>query len=308
MNRKGFDYFPLSVDFYDDDKITLMMAVYGITGAYITIRLLAKIYKDNGYYLEWNEDIAKVFATRVNIGDKQITHSLVIDIVNELVKRDFFDKVIFNRFSVLTSRGIQTRYAKICKQARRKDWEILSKYNLSEEEADFSEEKAIFSEKISKSVVEEIQSKVKESKVLISLSKELEEDLISEDQFYQFLNFYCWLEKNAKKLLRFDEPLTALQYSRLLNDGYDAKHIKKKCQDLHNYSKSAKYTSVNLTIRKWMNKDLEKQQDEAANNNTKGSQGRGYTASATKNRAKGAGVKDLLKLADSRNSDTEKPT
>jgi hypothetical protein len=45
----------------------------------------------------------------------------VNDVVNELLKRGFFDKGIFERFSILTSRGIQRRYFKALE--RRKEVE-----------------------------------------------------------------------------------------------------------------------------------------------------------------------------------------
>lgn len=115
--KNGLDYFPLDVGFFDDDKIAFVNARFGGKGEMIALKLLCKIYKDNGYYYQWGADEAILFAKRV-VGDAS-QHSLVNDVVHELVKRDFFSKDIFDRFKILTSHGIQKRYDKICKDANR---------------------------------------------------------------------------------------------------------------------------------------------------------------------------------------------
>lgn len=106
-SKIGLDYFPLNVDFFNDEKIEFVSARFGIKGEIIAIRLLCKIYRI-GYYTEWNEDESTLLAKRAGDG---ITPSLVSDVVKELVKRGFFDEAILNRFAVLTSKGIQMRYA-----------------------------------------------------------------------------------------------------------------------------------------------------------------------------------------------------
>lgn len=104
--KQGLEYFPLDVDFFNDEKIEFVSARFGIKGEIIAIRLLCKIYR-MGYYTEWNEDESTLLAKRAGDG---ITPSLVSDIVNELVKRGFFDGALLLRFGILTSPGIQRRY------------------------------------------------------------------------------------------------------------------------------------------------------------------------------------------------------
>ena len=107
MNKKtGLDYFPLDVDFFQDEKIQFVSARFGTKGEAITVRLLCKIYRQ-GYYIDWNEDMALLFAK--SVGD-DVRDTLVNDVVYELLKRGFFDKSIFERCSILTSKGIQRRY------------------------------------------------------------------------------------------------------------------------------------------------------------------------------------------------------
>jgi len=112
LNKTGIDYFPFDVDFFQDEKIQFASARFGLKGEVIAIRLLCKIYR-NGYYTEWNDDTALLFAKGVGDGCQ---HSCVKDVVYELLKRGFFDLSIFERFGILTSRGIQNRYFEATKR------------------------------------------------------------------------------------------------------------------------------------------------------------------------------------------------
>lgn len=123
-NKVGIDYFPFDVDFFSDEKIEFTSARFGIKGEIVAIRLLCKIYR-NGYYTNWNEDEVTLFAKRAGDG---ITPSLVNEIVNELVKRGFFEKSIFDRFKILTSNGIQKRYFEITK--RYKSIDVIKEFLL----------------------------------------------------------------------------------------------------------------------------------------------------------------------------------
>jgi hypothetical protein len=119
--KQSLEYFPFDVDFFDDDKIYFVAERFGEKGEMITVRLLCRIYKQ-GYYTEWNDDVAELFSKRAG---KNITPSLANDVVEELVKRDFFNKDIFNRFGVLTSSGIQSRWIYASIQAKRKSATVL---------------------------------------------------------------------------------------------------------------------------------------------------------------------------------------
>jgi hypothetical protein len=124
--KKGLDFFSFDVDFFQDDKIQFVSARFGIKGEIITIRLLCRIYRA-GYYIDWNEDTALLFAKGVGDG---VSYSCVNDVVNELLKRGFFDEEIFKTFGVLTSRGIQRRYCEATK--RRKVVEVEQRFLLTE--------------------------------------------------------------------------------------------------------------------------------------------------------------------------------
>lgn len=122
--KQGLEYFPLDVDFFNDEKIEFVSARFGTKGEVISVRLLCKIYRI-GYYTEWNKDESILLAKRAGV-----PHALVSDIVYELIKRGFFDESIFNRFGILTSKGIQKRYIRAI--IERRDIEINPEYWLIE--------------------------------------------------------------------------------------------------------------------------------------------------------------------------------
>lgn len=118
--KTGLDYFALDIDIFDDEKIQFVSAIYGQEAELMTIKLLCRIYRQ-GYYLDWNEDQALLFSKRVNISFENVNN-----IIKELLKRDFFDNELYDKYSILTSRGIQKRYFEAVK--RRKDLEVFYEY------------------------------------------------------------------------------------------------------------------------------------------------------------------------------------
>ena len=124
--KTGLSYFPFDIDFFSDEKIEFLSARLGLKGEAIAIRLLCKIYR-NGYFLQWGDDESLLFAKRVGDGCQ---NTLVNDVVNELVKRGFLDESIFNRFKILTSKGIQVRFFEACE--RRKKIEVFEDILLVE--------------------------------------------------------------------------------------------------------------------------------------------------------------------------------
>ena len=101
--KSGLDFFPLNVDL--DNKFKLIEAEFGMTGFGVVVHLLQEIYGQEGYYIEWTEEVALLFAQKYGVGV-----SVVSEIVSASVRRGMFDKEIFDKYHVLTSRGIQKRY------------------------------------------------------------------------------------------------------------------------------------------------------------------------------------------------------
>ena len=120
MNN-GIPYFPLDVHL--DDKMELIEAEFGLTGFAVVVKLFQKIYGGQGYYCEWTNDVALLFSRSVGLGC-----NVVSEIVSAAVKRGIFDKDVFDKCRVLTSKGIQKRYFEAV--SRRKNVEVKKPYLL----------------------------------------------------------------------------------------------------------------------------------------------------------------------------------
>ena len=119
MAKSGIDFFPLDVTL--DTKFELIEAEYGLTGFGVVVHLLQEIYGKAGYYIEWTEEVALLFARKVGLGG-----SVVSEIIEASIRRGMFDKEKYDKYHVLTSRGIQKRYFEAV--SRRKVLEV--DYNI----------------------------------------------------------------------------------------------------------------------------------------------------------------------------------
>ena len=191
--KSGIDYFPLDVSL--DDKIELIEAEFGLTGFAVIVKLFQKIYGGQGYYCEWTNEVALLFAKRIGLGG-----SVVSEIVSASVKRGIFSESIFQKYSVLTSAGIQKRYLEAV--SRRKKIPVKKEYLLLKcaqlpENVDISSENVCTNQKnddtFKQSKVKESkvkESKVKESKVLPRTRAEAEEQTPLQE-IYDLYNEIC---------------------------------------------------------------------------------------------------------------------
>ncbi len=128
--KQGLSYFPVDVDIFEDEKIQFVSAKYGALGEAITLRLLCKIYR-NGYFLRFSNDDILLFAKNSGYSCHLST---IKEIIDELVMRNFFDLDLFVKHNILTSKGIQRRYNRICVESKRKNHEIDDMFNLIKQE------------------------------------------------------------------------------------------------------------------------------------------------------------------------------
>lgn len=119
--KSGIDYFPLDVNM--DEKVELIEAEFGLTGFAILVKLLQRIYGSEGWYVEWTNEVALLFAKRVGAGG-----SVVSEIVEASIKRGIFDKTLYDKYRILTSTGIQRRYFEAV--SRRKNVKVKAEYLL----------------------------------------------------------------------------------------------------------------------------------------------------------------------------------
>lgn len=118
----GLDYFPLDVDIDQDDKVAIIEALHGLEGFGVIIKLLMKIYKE-GYFYEWTRREQLLFSKRINVDINSLNK-----IVNDCVNEGLFDKELFEKYNILTSKGIQNRYLEAVK--RRKEVTFHKDYFL----------------------------------------------------------------------------------------------------------------------------------------------------------------------------------
>ena len=151
--KEGLDYFPLDIDFFDDEKILYVSAKCGLIGELIAIKLLARIYR-HGYFIDVDDDHVLLLSKKFGLTEPGQLQS----VIDELIKRGFFDKAKYEKYHILTSHGIQKRYVEATK--RRKESDVIPKYVCNNgENAD-----TMYTEVPEMPAVDQ-QSKVKESKV-----------------------------------------------------------------------------------------------------------------------------------------------
>jgi hypothetical protein len=123
-SKFGIDYFSHDVDLSDDEKIEYLEAKHGLIGYAVYIKILEKLYR-NGYWLSWADRDIMIRANKWGLKKEEL-----IEITNSLLDERLFDRAIYEQHSVLTSRGVQSRYLKACE--RRKVTKLTQEYWLLE--------------------------------------------------------------------------------------------------------------------------------------------------------------------------------
>ncbi|MBR6793365.1 MAG: DUF4373 domain-containing protein [Clostridia bacterium] len=121
MESMAIPYFPL--DCALDDKFELIEAEFGLNGFAVIVKLFQKIYGGEGYYTPWTKDVALVFARKIGLGANAVS-----EIVTAAARRGIFDKALYDKHQILTSKGIQERYFDAVK--RRKELKVIEAYLL----------------------------------------------------------------------------------------------------------------------------------------------------------------------------------
>ena len=133
--KTGLEYIQLDVNFFDDDKILLAQELIDPGGkdhwmrfavGRVAVQLLVEILKES-YFINWTDRIALIKANKMG---GAITLGNLKKIISCLVESGFFSADIFNKYSILTSHGIQKRWYSISKSCHRKNILIISEINL----------------------------------------------------------------------------------------------------------------------------------------------------------------------------------
>lgn len=155
--KQGVDYFPLDVHL--DNKFKFIEIKFGLEGFATVIKMMQKIYA-NRYYCDWGDDEQLLFSDehRIDFDKLQL-------ITKECIERDIFNKNLYEKYKILTSKGIQKRYKEIVR--RRINVEMVDDYLLIDGSFGISNEvnDDINPSSSSQNDGKSTQSKVKESKV-----------------------------------------------------------------------------------------------------------------------------------------------
>lgn len=100
--------------------------------------LLCFIYK-SGYYIRWDEELPFAISEQTGYDEAYIR-----EVIKSCVTLGLFSRELFENEGVLTSRGIQERYAEICELSRRVY--VIEQFNLiSEQKEEVSAQKKAIS-------------------------------------------------------------------------------------------------------------------------------------------------------------------
>ena len=113
--KKGIDYRPLVCYFDDDTK--LLIGKLGLAGYGCLQLLFNKMAMENGYFLEWSPRKQSLFTLDIYEKDER----LIENCVQYCLDSGIFDKEMYEKHSVLTSREIQKDYKQIT-QKRINPW------------------------------------------------------------------------------------------------------------------------------------------------------------------------------------------
>ena len=171
--KDGLDYFPLDVNFLSDLKIKKIIRAYGAQAVAVVMGVLTTIYRDNGYFATYDDDLIFIIADELKLED-----SYVKNVIEKLIEVDFLSKDQKEKNNILTSIGIQERYLKACE--RRVKTTLNATYNLLNDssnelpQTESTAEGSFCQQKPDSTGVNDdksTQSKVKESKVKNSKEK-----------------------------------------------------------------------------------------------------------------------------------------
>ena len=176
--KKGLDYFPLDVGFFNDIAIKGLKGKYGADGITVYMYILCAVYGGRGYYLKADDDFEDAI-----VDDLNMSYEKIGQIINFLCRRSLLDGKLFTSDKVLTSHGIQARYqeavkaraAKNAVEVEQKYWVLNEKETLpyikvtqnqgfSDKNDSYSEKNPDYSEKNSTKESKGKERKVNESK------------------------------------------------------------------------------------------------------------------------------------------------
>ena len=111
----GINYFPIGVNFMEENAMEVIEAKYGIKGPAIVLKLLCKIYKE-GYFIRWDEEQCLIFANKAG---REVQVAEVQGIIEILFIKGILDRNSYLENGILTSENIQKVWLEATKRRKR---------------------------------------------------------------------------------------------------------------------------------------------------------------------------------------------
>lgn len=127
LAKKGLEYFPMDIDMFQDIRIRKLIKYQGGASVAVYTLLLCLIYKD-GYYIRWDNELPFIVSEVTGLDENRIS-----EVIKCCISIGLFDKPLFDREKILTSRGIQQRYCNIKRLNKR--LARIDEYRLIDEPA-----------------------------------------------------------------------------------------------------------------------------------------------------------------------------
>ena len=184
MSKDGRKFFYFPTAFFADRKVKILKARYGSDGMILYIYLMCEIFREDGYFLRFDDDFEYIISSELNMNYEKIGQ-----ILNFLLERSLFSDTLFKSDKVLTSREIQLTFQEAVKgkavknpvAVRERLW-LLKKDETAafikvQSENEYSENLDTNSEKITPNSrnlsAKQSKGKTKQSKVKQSKAKSL---------------------------------------------------------------------------------------------------------------------------------------
>lgn len=112
-NERGIAYFPINADHFSNKKIKLLLIDCGPEGYVGFMKILCEAYKSNGYFFDLNDpDFIEIFCA----DDLKMTRESFYSLIESAVNRGLFNRELFMKFRILTSRRMQVNFIEATKR------------------------------------------------------------------------------------------------------------------------------------------------------------------------------------------------
>ena len=115
MNCTGVLYFPITISVLEGIALELIEARFGLKGVAAFIKLLCKVYKEEGYYMSWGKEQCMLFTRKLG---NELSYEEIQEIIELLIEKEIFSRKMYAEHHVLTSERIQKSVAG-CHEAKK---------------------------------------------------------------------------------------------------------------------------------------------------------------------------------------------